>query len=237
MDLTGNAAVVTGASSGIGEATARTLAAEGVRVALAARRAGDLDALAADIEDAGGDAVAIPTDVTDREAVVAMVDTAVEAFGRLDVLVNSAGVGHWEPAGVVEGDPDRWRDEVEVNLLGTMYATHAAVQQMASRESGAIVNVSSLAGQFPAPEAPGYATSKWAVRGFTQSLVPALREHGIRVTIVEPGEVHTPMQPDPDGYGFRILDPEDVADAVRYAITRPDHVTVSEVEVRPSHRS
>lgn len=234
MDLTERVVLVTGASSGIGRATAIALADEGARVAVAARSTGKLAALADEIETTGGEALVCTTDVTDGEQVGAAVDATRDAFGGLDVLVNSAGVGHWGREGVADGDLEAWRTEIAVNLVGVMNATKCAATVMLEQGSGHLVNVSSLSGQFPTPDFPGYAASKWGLTGFTQSVLYDLRDAGIRVTLVEPGEVDTPMQPEEAREAGNFLAPEDVADAIRYAVTRPARVMVSEIEVRPT---
>lgn len=234
MDLTERVVLVTGASSGIGRATAIALADEGARVAVAARSTGKLAALADEIETTGGEALVCTTDVTDGEQVGAAVDATRDAFGGLDVLVNSAGVGHWGREGVADGDLEAWRTEIAVNLVGVMNATKCAATVMLEQGSGHLVNVSSLSGQFPTPDFPGYAASKWGLTGFTQSVLYDLRDAGIRVTLVEPGEVDTPMQPEEAREAGKFLAPEDVADAIRYAVTRPARVMVSEIEVRPT---
>lgn len=222
-------ALVTGASSGIGWATAQALAREGAWVALAARRREKLDELVTAIESEGRGALALPTDVRDREQVVRMVEQAHEAFGRLDILVNNAGVGYWERLGIVEGALDEWQDQLEANLLGLMVGTHAAAQKMAAQGSGHIVNVSSLAGRFPYPQTPAYVVSKAGVNTFSESSRRDLARHGIRVTLVEPGEVATPIQPAEDLASKQMLTPEDVADAILYAVTRPPYVCVNDI--------
>ena len=229
--LEGAAAIVTGASSGIGWATAKALVSAGARLGLAARRAQPLEDLKRQLEADDGAAVVLPTDVRDREQVVRMVDRTHETFGRLDILVNNAGIGYWSPEGIVEGVLDQWRAELDVNLMGLMTGTHAAARIMHEQGSGHIVNVSSLAGRYAAGQIPGYATSKFGVNGFTESARRDLRRHGIRVTLIEPGEVATPIQPEEDLARMKMLNPEDVADAILYAVTRPPHVCISDIQL------
>lgn len=224
-------AIVTGASSGIGRATAKAIATEGARVGLSARREAELKELAQEIEADGGEALVLPTDVRDRTQVERMIERAHETFGRLDILVNNAGIGYWSPLGIVDGIPDQWRDEIEVNLIGVMVGTHAAARRMQEQGNGHIVNVSSLAGRYAAGQVPGYVTSKFGVTGFTESARRDLRRHGIRVTLIEPGEVATPIQPEEDLENIPMLDPEDVADAIVYAVTRPAHVCINDIQI------
>lgn len=236
MDLSEKVALVTGASSGIGRATAEALAVEGAQVGLAARSTAELETLADEIESNGGDSLVLPTDVRDREAVEAMVTQTQETFDGLDIMVNNAGVGHWEREGIVNGDLAEWQAEIEVNLLGLMYATHFAASIMLAQGSGDIVNIGSGSGRHPFPQWPSYVASKYGVRGFTESALRDLRNEGIRVTHISPGEVETAMQPEEDVESMQMLDPEDVADAIVYAVSRPDHVCINDLMIIPSGR-
>lgn len=236
VTLSGEVAVVTGASSGIGRATAKVLSDEGAVVGLAARTESKLETLAEEIESDGGKALVLPTDVRDREQVASMIATTRENYDRLDILVNNAGVGHWDNQGIVDGDLDQWRREIEANLLGLMTGTHLAARAMREQGAGDIVNVSSLSDRYPSPEFPAYVASKYGVRGFTGSALRDLRDDGIRVTLIEPGEVATPMQPEEEIESTPMLDPVDVADAILYAVSRPDHVCINDVQIIPSGR-
>lgn len=232
--LDGRVAIVTGASTGIGNATARALAAEGASVVLAARSEDKLHTLADEIEDNGGVALVVPTDVTDDEQLQRLVERTAAEFAGIDVLVNNAGIGVWGNEGVVDTDIGVWRREMETNLLGLMSLTHYAAEVM--RDGGGdVVNVSSGADRGFAGEWPAYVTSKWGVRGFTGSAQLGLREYDIRVTLLSPGEVATPIQPPQDIQKTRMLDPADVAEAVVFAVTQPRHVSVSELRINPSH--
>ena len=242
-ELDGTVALVTGASSGIGAATARTLAAAGASVGLAARRADRLETLATAIEDDGGTALAIPTDVTDGVAVEEMVARTAEAFDGLDALVNNAGV--MLPAPVERADPDDWRRMVEVNLLGTMTVTRAALPALRAGDGGHVVALSSDAIQNPSARFGAYAATKAGVVAFADSLRAEVADDGVRVTVVEPGVTDTelPEQVTDEGTkadvetlvaSMRALDGEDVAAAVRYALTRPAHVSVDRLTVRPT---
>lgn len=229
MDLTQKTALVTGASSGIGEATAKLLALAGVKVGLSARRPSELERVAAEIEAQGGTALVLPTDLRQRDQITSMVDKTEAAFGSLDILINNAGFGHWEP--IASADPEAWQNEIELNLQGTMFATRCAVDVMLAQGSGHIINVSSLAGRNPGPGWPGYAASKWGLTGFTLSIQRDLPQKGIRVTLIEPGAVDTPMQDEEDRGLGKFLDPEDVAEAILYALKQPAHVCISSVQL------
>ena len=182
-------AIVTGASSGIGAATARRLAREGMRVVLAARRADQLQRVAEEIEDAGGEAFAVPTDVRDRDAIFRMVAIVRERQGRIDVLVNNAGLGG--SGYVVSLDGDKLREQVGTNLIGVIECTQAVVPVMMAQRSGHIINVSSLAGLVGVPGASVYSATKYGVVGFSEGLRREVREYGIRVTALCPGLVAT----------------------------------------------
>jgi NADP-dependent 3-hydroxy acid dehydrogenase YdfG len=235
-ELDGKTAIVTGASEGIGAATARAFVESGARVALAARRAHALETVADELRALGGEVVALPTDVRDRAGLQHLVDATVEQFGGLDLVVNSAGLGHWDNVGIEHGNLDEWRAEMEVNLIGTMELCRLAAAVMIPQgRGGNVVNISSGAGRFPAPEYPAYATSKWGVNGFTYSIMRPMRQHGIRVTLIEPGEVDTAMQAgEPDELRAQMLRPADVADAIVWAITRPPHVFIGNLLIAPS---
>jgi NADP-dependent 3-hydroxy acid dehydrogenase YdfG len=240
VTLAGKTAVVTGASSGIGEATARLLAGEGCNVVLAARREDRLNSLAAELGEA---ALAAPTDVTDPAACAALVARTVERFGSLEILVNNAGLGLY--GSIPEGDPDDWRKMFDVNVLGALYSTRAAVRHMLARGTGDVVFVSSLAGRrVPAPDGTVYAATKHAITAVAEGLRLDVHEKGIRVINVEPGLVRTEFPentyPDAREYyaqkGFTPLEPEDVAAAVLYAVSQPTRVSVNEVAVRPTEQ-
>lgn len=227
-------AVVTGASTGIGRATACSLAREGAHVVVVARSEDKLRSLCDEITAEGGVAFAVPTDVTDPEAVRDLADRTRAEFGGVDLLVNSAGIADWDNVGILGSDLEQWEREIETNLLALMSLTRHVAEIM--RDGGGdIINISSGADRGFAGEYPAYVASKWGVRGFTGSALLALREAGIRVTLVSPGEVATPMQPEEAVRSVRMLDPDDVAEAVIFAVTRPRHVSISEIRINPSH--
>jgi len=204
------AALVTGASSGIGQAVARALAAEGYGVALAARSADRLEQLAGEL-----DGLAVPTDVSDRDQVQKLIERAVERFGRLDAVVTAAGV--FRSAPVEKLDEAAWDETMDINVKGTYLVAQAALPHLRASK-GYLITVSSVSGTMGQQGGGAYNTSKWAVRGFTQSFLQEVRGEGVRATAISPGRVATPMlghhEQDPD-----LLAPEDVADAVRWLLS------------------
>jgi clavulanate-9-aldehyde reducatase len=237
-------AVVTGASSGIGEATARALAREGFALALGARREDRISALADEIAADGGKALAIPTDVADPASAKTLVETAKSEFGSVDVLLNNAGVMLLGP--VLGADIEEWQRMVNVNLLGLLYCTHAALPIMQEQGSGHVVNVSSVAGRIARMGSGVYNATKWGVGAFSESLRQEAVGYGVRVTIIEPGYVETELQghnqnplvvetmaKNMEEIG-KVLEADDIARAIVYAVTQPEHVSINEVLVRPS---
>lgn len=240
--LAGKVALVTGASSGIGEATATALAAAGAKVAIAARRADRLEALAARIETAGGMALRIEADVTSNDDVTAMIGKVVAEWDRLDILVNNAGVMLLSPAS--EATLDDWRQMVELNLLALMGVTKTALPHLRAAK-GHIVNVSSVAGRVANPGASGYAATKFGVVGFSESLRREVYADKVRVTVIEPGLVRTELgdhitnAASKAGLDQRLatmeaLTAEDVAAAILYAVSQPARVNVNEIVIRPT---
>jgi NADP-dependent 3-hydroxy acid dehydrogenase YdfG len=241
-------ALVTGASSGIGEATALALAAEGATVALAARRRDRLEALAERI-DAHGRALVLETDVTDEAQVRTMVRQTVSDLGGLDVLINNAGVMLLGP--ILDAPTEEWRRMVELNLLGLLYCTHAALPHLLAAAEGErgvadIVNVSSVAGRVARLGSGVYNATKWGVGAFSESLRQEVTKRHVRVTLVEPGAVATELvghnRPEirevmaGNFAGVTPLQAEDIAAAVIYAVTQPRHAAVNEVLVRPTEQ-
>jgi NADP-dependent 3-hydroxy acid dehydrogenase YdfG len=242
--LEGRKAVITGASSGIGAATAAALAAEGAAVALGARRKERLDELAQRIEGDGGSAHAFEVDVSDEDAARAFIESAAEQMGGLDILVNNAGVMLLGPIG--GADTEEWRRMVDVNLLGLLYCTHAALPLMQQAGGGHIVNLSSVAGRTANLGSGVYNLTKWGVNGFSEALRQEVLHSGIRVTIVEPGFVATELQ----GHNKNPvvveqlekmreqvgeeLEAEDIAAGIVYAVSSPQRVNVNEILIRPT---
>ena len=245
-ELEGKVAAVTGATSGIGEATAATLAAAGAKVSLAGRREDRLTALAERIEGDGGTALAIPTDVADEAQAGAFVERTHSELGGLDVLVNNAGVMLLGP--VTGANTDEWRTMINVNLLGLLYCTHAALPLMGQAGGGDIVNVSSVAGRHANLGSAVYNMTKFGVHAFSEALRQEALHAGIRVTIVAPGMVETELlehNTNPvvleaakklrEQVGTP-LSAQDIADIVLYAVSRPEHVALNEVLVRPTRQ-
>lgn len=222
--LKGQIAIVTGASRGIGRAIAWRLASADVDVALLARSRDELSGLAMEIKTAGREAMALPTDLRQPEQIQRAVDKALAYFGRIDILVNNAGLWHYAP--VHELPLDEWDEMFEVNVRGTFLATRAVLPSMLARKRGHIVNIVSVSGLIGEPEAAGYNATKWAVRGFSQSLAKEVRGQGIRVSMVNPGGVNND-----EAKGARaqkLIQNQDVADVVLLALTLPPHVTLSD---------
>jgi NADP-dependent 3-hydroxy acid dehydrogenase YdfG len=239
-ELEGRVVAITGASSGIGEATALACAQAGARVALAARRVERLEQVIERIAQQGGEAVAIATDVSSEEQARAFVTQTHERFGRLDALVNNAGVMQLGP---IDGAPtEEWRRMVDVNIFGVLYCTHAALPIMREQQEGHIVNVSSVGGKVVGTYSGVYSLTKFGIGAFTEALRKESYDDGIRVTAVVPGSTATELRSHtrsevlektlPAFAGVTPLDPDDIARAVIYALTQPANVSVSEVVVR-----
>jgi NADP-dependent 3-hydroxy acid dehydrogenase YdfG len=246
--LDGTVALVTGASSGIGEATARSLAGHGAAVAIVARRKDRLDSLASDIESSGGKTLVIEADVTDREQATEAVNRTAKELGRLDTVVNNAGVMLLGP---VEGAPlEEWERMVSLNVMGLLYVAHAALPHLLSaaesepRQVADLVNISSVAGRTARVGSGVYNLTKWGVNGFTESLRQEVTKRHVRVSVVEPGAVSTELATHirPEilpGLIARIgqmerMESEDIADAIAYIVTRPRRVAINEMLVRPT---
>jgi NADP-dependent 3-hydroxy acid dehydrogenase YdfG len=249
--LSGAVALVTGASSGIGAATARRLAGEGAAVGLVARRRRQLDELAADIAAAGRLALAIEADITDPEQAAGAVQLARDHFGRLDILVNNAGIMLLGTA--LHATLEEWDRMVALNVGALLHVTHAAVPYLidaaatAPRGVADIVNVSSTAGRVARPSSSVYNLTKFGLNGFTEALRQELLVERVRVSVVEPGTVNTELvnhlgeatreAARRQLSGVEPLQPEDVADAIAYIVTRERRVAVNEILVRAGEQT
>jgi NADP-dependent 3-hydroxy acid dehydrogenase YdfG len=243
-------ALVTGASSGIGQAAARSLAERGATVALVARRADRLEQLGGEIAAGGGTALPIEADVSEREQAAAAVGRVVDELGRLDVLVNNAGVMLLGP--VVDAPVEEWEQMVQVNLLGLLYTAHAALPHLLKaaeeepRRVADLVNISSVAGRMARKGSGVYNATKHGVGAFSESLRQEVTGRHLRVSLVEPGAVATELQShnrpevrdeiEKRFVDMDILQAEDIADAIAYVVTRPRHVAVNEILVRPTQQ-
>jgi NADP-dependent 3-hydroxy acid dehydrogenase YdfG len=250
-NLTGTVALVTGASSGIGEATARRLAEEGATVALVARRADRLDALAAQIEEAGGTALAVAADITDRAQAEAAVQTVIDQLGRLDVLVNNAGLMLLGP--IVGADVDEWERMLSINVQGLLYTTNAALPHLLKaaeddpRQVADIVNISSIAGRVAWANYGVYNLTKFGVNGFTESLRQEVTKRHVRVGVLEPGGVATQLGTHNSGAmrehidafveSTEILEAQDIADGIAFMVTRPRRASIAELWVMPTDQA
>lgn len=248
--LEGTVALVTGASSGIGEATARSLAGNGAAVALVARRVDRLDTLAKDLTSSGATALVVEADIADEQQARDAVERTVAELGRLDTLVNNAGMMLLGP--VVDAPVDEWRRMVDVNLLGLLYCAHAALPHLLAaaddgpRRVADLVNVSSVAGRIARSGSGVYNLTKHGVGALSEALRQEVTSRHVRVSIVEPGAVATELA----GHnrpeilelisrrfsGIERLQSEDIADAIAYIVTRPRHVAINELLVRPTEQ-
>jgi NADP-dependent 3-hydroxy acid dehydrogenase YdfG len=243
MELSGKVAIVTGASSGIGEATCVAFARLGIKVVASARRFDRLEALASRIKAEGGECLPVQNDIAQESQANELVQKTLDAYGRIDILVNNAGVMLLGP---VDGaNTEEWRRMFDVNVFGLMYATHAALPHMKKLGAGHIVNVSSVAGRFTSPVAAVYSATKFAVEAFSEGVRKQESKNGIRITAVEPGAVATELT-DHIGHpetkqmivdwiaGMRPLQSEDIAASIVYAVSQPQHVNVNQILIRPT---
>jgi NADP-dependent 3-hydroxy acid dehydrogenase YdfG len=240
-DTTGRVAVITGASSGIGEATARALSAEGYRVALLARRLDRIQALAAEL---GDGALAIEADVTDRDSLVAAAERVEKELGRVDVLINNAGVMLLGPFSA-ELSSD-YRRMIETNLLGAITTTEVFLAQLIADGGGDLVNLSSVAGRTARPGNAVYAATKWGMNGWSESLRQQLQP-GVRVIVIEPGAVATELTDHithretkaaaEQMYARTSIAAQDIAEIIAFAVSRPRGVSLNEILVRPTGQS
>ncbi|WP_412989871.1 SDR family oxidoreductase [Pediococcus siamensis] len=247
MSIQNKVVVITGASSGIGAATAKLLAKKGDKVVLGARREARLKELVAEI---GENAIYQVTDVAQKNEVQALIDLAVQKYGRLDVLYNNAGIMPREQ--LADAKYANWEKEIQTNIMGVLYGIGAALPVMQKQQDGLIITTDSVAGHVVYPESAVYNGTKYAVRAIMEGLRQEERLHGIRSTIVSPGAVSTELNQTIDNpemvaemakvfnnstdeqRRMAVLDPEDIANAVAYVVAQPKHVTISDMLIRPT---
>jgi len=242
--IAGKVVVITGASSGLGEATARHLSALGATVVLGARRADRIDALTAEIVKAGGNAIAVATDVTDAVQVQRLVDAAVERFGRIDVMLNNAGLMPHSP--LERRKIADWDRTIDVNIKGVLYGIAAALPHMQRQNSGHFINVSSVAGHKVRPAGAVYSATKTAVRVISEGLRQEVKRWNIRTTIISPGSLATELpqsitEPDiaknvGDFYQEYALPADSFARVVAFAMSQPEDVDINEILFRPTRQ-
>ena len=236
--------VITGASSGLGEATARRLSVAGAKVVLGARRTKHLDALAKELAENGGNAIAITTDVTDREQVKTLVDAAVKTYGRVDVMINNAGLMPQAPLERLK--VEEWDRMIDVNIKGVLYSIAALLPYMKEQKSGHIINVSSVAGHKVGPGFAVYAATKHAVRALSEGVRQEVKPYNIRTTVISPGAVATEL---PNGvtdpataerikkfYADIAVSADSFARVVAFAMSQPEDVDINEVLFRPTRQ-
>ena len=242
--IAGKVVVITGASSGLGEATARLLSAQGASVVLGARRHDRIQSLAHELTRAGGISIAVTTDVTDRAQVRKLVDAAVQTCGRLDVMINNAGL--MPQSRLDRLKVDEWDQMIDVNIKGVLYGIAAALPIMMQQKSGHFVNVSSVAGHKIGMGAAVYAATKYAVRALSEGLRQEVKSYNIRTTVISPGAVATELPntiSDPDAaarvqqfYADAAIPADSFARAVAFAISQPEDVDINEILFRPTRQ-
>lgn len=243
-NIEGKIVVITGASSGLGEATSRLLSAEGASVVLGARRVDRLQSLADELTRGGRKALAIATDVVHRDQVQKLIDTAAQTYGRIDVLINNAGL---MPQALLERlKVDEWEQMIDINIKGVLYGIAAALPYMKQQKSGHFINVSSVAGHKVGPGFAVYAATKWGVRALSEGLRQEVKPYNIRTTVISPGAVATELPnsvTDPDAgerirkfYAEVAIPADSFARAVAFAISQPDDVDINEILFRPTRQ-
>ncbi len=241
-NIEGKIVVITGASSGLGEATARYLSAQGATVALGARRVERIQLLAKELTGRGGKALPVETDVTDHEQVKKLVDLAVQTYGRIDVMLNNAGLMPHSPLERLKIDD--WNRTIDVNIKGVLYGIAAALPHMKRQKAGQIINVSSVAGHKVTPAGAVYAATKHAVRALSEGLRQEVKPYNIRTTVISPGAVATPDSITERDIGESIhkyyqafaIPADSFARAVAFAISQPEDVDINEILFRPTRQ-
>ncbi|WP_375208374.1 SDR family oxidoreductase [Hyphomonas jannaschiana] len=241
-NISGKVIVITGASSGMGEATARGLAAKGAKVALGARRLDRLEAIVKEIEAAGGEAIAVATDVAKLEDVQKLVETARQKFGRVDVIFNNAGLMPLSPLDSLK--IDEWNQMIDVNVKGTLYGIAAVLPVFQEQKSGHVINVSSVYGHKTVATGAVYCATKHAVRSLSEGLRQEVKDYNVRVTVISPGAVDTELTSHitEEGLGDEVrgfvkqiaVPASTMADMVAFAVSQPANVDVNEILFRPT---
>ena len=243
-NIEGKVVVITGASSGLGEAAARLLSEQGATVVLGARRFSRIQALAGELNSKGGKALAVATDVTKADQVKALVEAAVDAYGRIDVLINNAGLMPHSPLERLK--IDEWDQMIDVNIKGVLYGIAAALPHMQRQKAGHVINVSSVAGHKVTPAGAVYCATKYAVRALSEGLRQEVKSYNIRTTVISPGAVATEL---PDSiteqdvsrnihefYDEYAIPADSFARAVAFAVSQPDDVDINEILFRPTRQ-
>jgi NAD(P)-dependent dehydrogenase (short-subunit alcohol dehydrogenase family) len=233
--LNGKTALVTGGGRGIGAAIALKLAGLGATTIVCGRTLARLQHTAGQIRSAGGQGEAMACDVADWNSVAALAERVQKTFGRLDVLVNNAGIG-WSGGPLHTMPPEKWDPVLNTNLRGVFYTIRAFVPLMISGGGGDIINISSIAGKNALPNGAAYSASKWGLNGLTYSVAEELRGHNIRVAVICPGSTHTEFSPHEGKSPDKMLMPEDVGHAVAMLVTQRPQAFVSEVILRPTRK-
>ncbi|ACF13249.1 short-chain dehydrogenase/reductase SDR [Chloroherpeton thalassium ATCC 35110] len=241
-NIEGKVIVITGASSGFGKVAAEYLSERGAKVVLVARRAERIEKLAEEIQEKGGQALAVTTDVTDASQVQKLVDAAVEAFGRIDVMINNAGLMQQSPLEI--NKMDEWDNMIDVNIKGVLYGIAAVLPQMKKQKSGHIINVSSVAGHKVIPGGTVYCATKHAVRAISEGLRMEIKQYNLRTTTISPGAVDTELpnhithEASAQGiqgfYKQFAISADSFARAVAFAISQPEDMDVNEILYRPT---
>ena len=231
--LTDKVAIITGASRGIGRATALAFGQAGAKVVLASRTQHDLETVANLIRADGGEALVVPTDVTQTDAAENLVNRTLETYGQIDILVNNAGIGVFET--VADSDPEVWTQVVDSNLKSTYLCSKYVLPSMLARKSGQIINVLSIAAKVAFPASSAYCAAKAGALAFTKVLAEEVRGENIRVTAVSPGSVDTPFWKEIDGHPDLnlMLQPEHVAETILFVVTQPAGMVTDEIVVTP----
>ncbi len=233
-EIEGKVTLVTGASTGIGLAIARSLARMGAHVGLCARDQTRLAAIASEFEREGSKAVAVAADISQASGVVSVVSRTQEAFGPIEILVNNAGIGYFAP--VQEASEEKWNAVLDTNLKAVFLLSKAVAPGMIRLQRGHIINIASLAGKSAFAGGSVYCASKWGLLGLTQCMAEDLRPHGIRVSAICPGSVNTEFSPHAGKDASKMLQPDDVAHAVEAIVTQEPRSFISEILLRPTQK-